>query len=90
MKTKTEFNLFIAFVVLIYCSLVSVCYSQIDSASIQNTVTTGVNIIAAVKGTIIPNVPNEVTGSLVTLLVGFLIRFFEKRKLRKTGKLLDK
>lgn len=73
--------LFIVFI----CSLTA----QVDSTTIQNILTTGVNIATATNNTIIPKVPNEITGALITLIAGFIIRIFEKRYLRKRGKLKD-
>jgi hypothetical protein len=61
----------------------------IDSTGIQEIATTGVNILTLTHNTIIPNVPNEITGGIITIIIGFLIRFFEKRHLRKKGKLTD-
>ncbi|MEI8136126.1 MAG: hypothetical protein WCH21_02260 [Bacteroidota bacterium] len=61
--------------------------AQIDSAGIQHVISTGVQIIG-INNTLIPNVPNEITGGLITMLAGFIIRFFEKRKLRKKGLLI--
>ena len=70
--------------------LISTCtFSQIDSTGIQNILQTGVSIADATNNTIIPNVPNSITGSIITLVAGFIIRFFEKRRLRKQGKLTD-
>lgn len=73
--------------VFIFASVL--CYSQIDSTNIQTILSTGVNFATATNNTIIPNIPNEITGSLITLIAGFIIRFFEKRKLRKQGKLTN-
>lgn len=63
--------------------------AQVDSSTIQTILTTGVNIATVTNNQIIPKVPNEITGSLITLIAGFLIRFFEQRYLRKKGKLID-
>lgn len=73
-----------AFVIISTCT-----FSQVDSTSIQNLFQTGVAIADATNNNIIPNVPNSITGSLITLVVGMVIRFFEKRHLRKQGKLND-
>ena len=75
------------FILLFLFSLVA--FPQVDSAGIQQVISTGVNIVDATGGQIIPNVPNSVTGGLITLIAGFIIRFFEKRHLRKKGKLND-
>jgi len=61
----------------------------IDSTGIQEIANTGVNILTLTHNTIIPNVPNEITGGIITMIIGFLIRFFEKKHLRKKGKLID-
>lgn len=63
--------------------------AQIDSAGVQNILLTGVNIATATNNTIIKGVPNEITGSLITLIAGFIIRIIEKRQLRKRGKLIS-
>lgn len=63
--------------------------AQVDSTTIQSILSTGVNIATVTNNNIIPKVPNEITGSLITLIAGFLIRLFEKRRLRKKGKLID-
>jgi len=63
--------------------------AQVDSTTIQTILTTGVNVATITNNQIIPKVPNEITGSLITLIAGFLIRFFEQRNLRKKGKLID-
>lgn len=66
-------------------------FSQIDSAGIQSIVGTSFDIVSAVTvKPIIPNVPNEITGGLITLIAGLVIRLFEKRRLRKKGHLIDK
>jgi len=67
--------------VFIFASIL--CYSQIDSTAIQTILTTGVTIATATNNNIIPKVPNELTSSLITII----IRFFEKRRLKKKGKL---
>jgi len=71
--------------VFIFASIL--CYSQIDSTAIQTILTTGVTIATATNNNIIPKVPNELTSSLITILAGIIIRFFEKRRLKKKGKL---
>lgn len=65
------------------------CYSQEDSTAIQTILATGITFATATNNTIIPNIPNELTASLITIVAGFIIRFFEKRKLRKQGKLTN-
>jgi len=76
---------YIFLTVFIFASII--CYSQIDSADIQTILITGVTIATATNNTIIPKVPNELTSSLITILAGIIIRFFEKRRLKKKGKL---
>jgi len=78
---------YIFLTVFIFASIL--CYSQIDSADIQTILSTGVTIATATNNTIIPKVPNELTSSLITILAGIIIRFFEKRRLKKKGKLND-
>ena len=73
--------------IFIFASIL--CYSQIDSTGIQTILSTGVTFATATNNNIIPNVPNELTGSLITIIAGFIIRFFEKRSLRKKGKLTN-
>jgi len=73
--------------VFIFASIL--CYSQIDSTAIQTILTTGVTIATATNNNIIPKIPNELTSSLITILAGIIIRFFEKRRLKKKGKLND-
>ena len=58
-------------------------FAAIDSTAIQNLLQTGVTIADATNNSIIPNVPNSLTSSLVTIIAGLIIRFFEKRKLKK-------
>lgn len=79
-----NFTLILFFVVISTCT-----FSQIDSTGIQNLLQTGVGIADATNNNIIPGVPNTITGSLITLIAGMVIRFFEKRRLRKQGKLND-
>lgn len=74
---------------IFFFALVGIACAQIDSAGIQQLAQTGVQILDATHNTIIPNVPNEITGGLISLVLGFVIRFFEKRHLRKKGKLID-
>jgi hypothetical protein len=81
MKKLTLLSIFIFAFVL--------SYSQIDSSGIQTILSTGVNFATATNNTIIPNVPNEITGSLITIIAGFIIRFLEKRSLRRKGKLTN-
>ena len=80
--------------IIIFLSFMLICIgfdalSQIDSTGVQNLLSTGVNIATATNNTIIKGLPNEVTGSLITLLAGFIIRIIEKRHLRKRGRLND-
>lgn len=60
----------------------------IDSTTIQHLASTGVDVLTLTHNTIIPNVPNEITGGIITMILGVVIRFFEKRHLRKKGKLI--
>jgi len=62
----------------------------IDSSAIQHLASTGVEILTMTNNTIIPNIPNEITGGIITMILGVIIRFFEKRHLKKTGKLIEK
>jgi hypothetical protein len=78
--------------IIIFLSFILICIgfdtlAQIDSTGVQNLLSTGVNIATATNNTIIKGLPNEITGSLITLLAGFVIRMIEKRHLRKKGKL---
>ena len=63
--------------------------AQIDSTGVQQILSTGVNIATVTNNAIIKGVPNEITGSLITLIAGFIIRIIEKRQLRKRGKLIN-
>jgi len=62
---------------------------MIDSTAIQQLVNIGFQIAENSHTNIIPNVSNNITSSLITIAVGILIRFFEKRILRKKGMLRD-
>lgn len=73
--------------IFIFASIL--CYAQIDSTGIQTILSTGVTIATATNNNIIPKVPNELTGSLITIIAGIIIRYFEKRSLRKKGKLTN-
>lgn len=53
----------------------------IDSTTIQHLASTGLDVLTLTNNTIIPNVPNEITGGLITMIIGIIIRFFEKRHL---------
>jgi hypothetical protein len=80
--------------IVIVVSFILICIgftavAQIDSTGIQNLLTTGVNVATATNNTIIKGLPNEITGSLITLLAGFVIRMIEKRHLRRKGRLND-
>lgn len=80
--------------IIIFFSFLLICIgftaiAQIDSTEIQNLLSTGVNVATATNNTIIKGLPNEVTGSLITLVAGFIIRIIEKRHLRKKGKLTN-
>jgi hypothetical protein len=80
--------------IIIVVSFILICIgftavAQIDSTGIQNLLTTGVNVATATNNTIIKGLPNEITGSLITLLAGFVIRMIEKRHLRRKGRLND-
>ena len=53
-------------------------------------INTGVNTAGMIKnGDLINGVPNNVLTFLLTSLAGIFIRIFEKRRLRKAGKLND-
>ena len=90
MKTKTISYLIIALIICFYIMFGVVAMAQVDSTTIQNTLSTGMQIIEITGKQIIPNVPNSITGSVLTLIAGIIIRFIEKRKLRKAGKLNDR
>ena len=62
--------------------------AQLDSAAIQNALQTGADIATAIKPQWINGISNEVVSSIVTIIAGLIIRFFEKRKMRKN--LIDK
>ena len=62
---------------------------MIDSTQIQELVNLGLQVAQNNNNTIIPNVSNNITTSLITIAVGIIIRFFEKRRLRKKGMLRD-
>jgi hypothetical protein len=79
MKNINKFTAVVLFFLLI--TFDSFC--QIDSAAIQTLVQTGITVADATNNNIIPNVPNSITSSLLTIVVGIIIRFFEKRKLKK-------
>ena len=80
--------------IILVLSFILICLgfgaiAQIDSTGVQNILSTGVSIATATNNTIIKGLPNEITGSLITLLAGFIIRIIEKRHLRKKGKLTN-
>jgi hypothetical protein len=62
---------------------------MIDSTQIQEVVKIGLQVAENTNTTLIPNLPNNITSSLITVAVGLIIRFVEKRILRKKGKLRD-
>jgi len=62
---------------------------MIDSTQIQEVVKIGLQVAENTNTTLIPNLPNNITSSLITIAVGLIIRFVEKRILRKKGKLRD-
>lgn len=77
---------------LIATTTVVVCQKppMIDSTDIQNI--GAVVFDAATDGgtkQLIKDVPNVVTGGVLTALLAFVGRWFEKRRLRKAGKLKD-
>lgn len=86
---KTSFAIILIFSFILVCIGYSALAQAIDSAEIQTILTTGVNIATITHNNIIKGVPNEVTGSLITLIAGFIIRLIEKRSLRKRGKLIN-
>lgn len=57
------------------------------TTEIINTTVTTAGMIK--NGDLINGVPNNVLTFLLTSLAGIFIRIFEKRRLRKTGKLND-
>lgn len=62
---------------------------MIDSTQIQEVVKIGLQVAESTNTNLIPNLPNNITSSLITIAVGLIIRFVEKRLLRKKGKLND-
>jgi len=62
---------------------------MIDSTQIQEVVKIGLQVAESTNTTLIPNLPNNITSSLITIAVGLIIRFVEKRILRNKGKLRD-
>lgn len=64
----------------------------IDNTTVQNILDVGYNIGVQAYGgkDFIPNVPNPLLHILVTALTFGIIRWLEKRKLRKKGLLIDK
>jgi hypothetical protein len=64
----------------------------IDSTTIQQIGDIGLDIAVNANGgnDLIKGVPNVFIHSIGALILGLFIRFFEKRRLRKRGKLLDK
>ena len=67
-KTATAIITILSF--LLIC-LGFTALAQIDSTGVQNILSTGVNIATVTNNTIIKGVPNEITGSLITLIAGF-------------------
>lgn len=62
---------------------------MIDSTQIQEIVNVGLQVAENTNTNLIPNVPNNITSTIITIVVGLVIRFFEKRRLRKKGMLRD-
>ena len=62
---------------------------MIDSTQIQEIVNVGLQVAENTNTNLIPNVPNNITSTIITVIVGLVIRFFEKRRLRKKGILRD-
>ena len=58
--------------------------------TIQQIIHTGVQIGSQLQhsNTLIKGVDNTLITTILTILGGFIIRFFEKRALRKKGKLI--
>lgn len=58
--------------------------------TIQQIIHTGVQIGSQLQhsNTLIKGVDNTLVTTILTILGGFVIRFFEKRALRKKGKLI--
>ena len=78
---------------LIATTTVVVCQNppMIDSTDIQNI--GAVAFDAATDGgtkQLIKDVPNIVTGGIITTILAFVGRWVEKRRLRKSGKLKDR
>ena len=81
-----------AIILIVFFLLMCLGFSalaQIDSTEVQNILSTGVKIVTLTNNTIIRGIPNEITGGLITLIAGFIIRIIEKRHLRKKGKLMN-
>jgi hypothetical protein len=59
--------------------------------TIQQIIHTGVQIGSQIQhsNTLIKGVDNTLITTILTILGGFIIRFFEKRALRKKGKLTN-
>jgi len=57
--------------------------------TIQNLINTGIEIGSQIQqsNTLIKGVDNSLLSTLLTIVGGFIIRYFEKRFLRKKGKL---
>ena len=85
---KSKIIIAVISMILIFIGINAI--AQIDSTTIQNTISTGFQIVSAENDHIVPNVPNSVTGALLTLIAGVVIRLIEKRQLRKKNKLNDK
>lgn len=56
---------------------------DIDSAGVQMILATGVDLATRTNNQILPFLPNEATGAVITFVFGLLFRFFEKRKMEK-------
>jgi hypothetical protein len=64
---------------------------KVDEGKIKIAVENAMNIAQLITKTnpLIPFIPNEITATALTTAIGFLIRFFAKRRLRKKGLLID-
>ena len=58
-------------------------YAQDSLQQIPELVNLGVGVLTATGNAIIPGVDNTISGSLITALILGVIRFIEKRKLKK-------
>jgi ABC-type phosphate transport system permease subunit len=71
-------------ILLLFALLATVAVTAQDSLHhIPELVNVGVAALTATNNTIIPGVDNTVSGSLITALILGIVRFFEKRKIKR-------